>query len=592
MKRANVVFLFIIFCLYLVLRVLYLDADVPIINIIRIADIDEFYYSIGGFNLYYFGDIKNSVMPLAESDLSPFATLLDLFTYISLTIFGNNYYGLRMASVLAACLIFVLIILILRKTVRSFFNVSKFRENLFVYLILIYFSLDFSFLIMSRICEPTIYRSLSMVVVVYFFAHVNKLSPSSKMFLPSFLIGIISMATVFFVYFYNIFIVAAAFISFFLFIKSRGMKYVFKCLVLYGAGALLTFVVYDLYVRFSFGKSFISYLELLSTFSDRVSGPVVKDQGILTSAWHFLRHTFLRNFGTNMFKFNLPFLFAFLSLLPVYLSKVFKEKKVFDLFVVCLIGFWFLQTMFENSFPDKRHTIMFPLFILVIIYSIDYFHKFLEEIKDSLMKRWCLLFYYSFILAIGYLIFKGFGLKDVSSSPELMSFNIFNGILLLLMFLIFILVVFRYLPVGIVKFVPLFFILPSFCLYLSQVVQKRTYSYRDMMIEMGEHVDYKNVVGGISYAVRLYNKSIPSVNSYAWMYHNSKEYNKRVSALFNSGLADHIVLLKKDSNDNFYHRENSLSELDINKNIILEKVGEYKVRERTFLLFARKSTGK
>jgi hypothetical protein len=568
--------------------VFYLDADVPLINIVRIADIDEFYYSIGGFNLFYFGEIKNSVLPFAESDLSPFATLLDLFTYVSVTVFGNTYYGLRMASVLVSCLIFILIILILRKTSLSFFNVSKVRENLFIYLILIYFALDFSFLIMGRICEPTIYRSLSMIIVIYVFAHLNKMSPSSKMFLPSFLIGVISMATVCFVYFYNIFIVAAAFIAFFLFIRSRGIRYILKCLVLYGAGVLLTFIVYDFYVRYNFGKSFISYIELLSTFSDRVLKPTANDHGVLRNAWHFLRFTFLQDFGTNMFKFNLPFLFAFLAFLPVYLSKTFKEKKVFDIFVLSLIGFWFLQTMFENSFPDKRHTLMFPLFVLVLIYSVEYLNKFLEDLKNSLMKKIFLFAYYFFILIIGYLLFKGFSLKHLSSYPELMTFSMLNGIFLLVVFLIFSLVVFAYLRIAIIKLLPSFFILPAFYLYINYVVQKRTYSYRDMMIEMSEHIDHKNVVGGISYATRLYNSSIPSVNSYAWMYHNPKEYNKRVSALFNSGNADHIVLLKEDSKDNFFHRENSLSELDIDKNIFFEKIGEYKVRERTFLLFARK----
>src|SRR4051812_7185307 len=112
MKSRKIIYLFILFLLFSVLRIIYLDSDFPIIHAIKMADIDEFYYSIGGFNLYHYGALKNNVIPFADGDVGPFTALLDGFTFISLKLFGNNFYGLRMASVLASCLVFILLLLI------------------------------------------------------------------------------------------------------------------------------------------------------------------------------------------------------------------------------------------------------------------------------------------------------------------------------------------------------------------------------------------------------------------------------------------------------------------------------------------------
>lgn len=119
--------LFLLLCaLFFISRVAFLDSDLPPWDVCQYQPIDELYYSITAFNIYHYGDILHKVIPYVESDSSTENLLGNLLASITLFLFGNNYYGMRMSSVLAAFFIFVMMYFTLK---NYLFDASSCSES-------------------------------------------------------------------------------------------------------------------------------------------------------------------------------------------------------------------------------------------------------------------------------------------------------------------------------------------------------------------------------------------------------------------------------------------------------------------------------
>ena len=87
---------------------------------------------------------------------------MEFLVSLNLKIFGNNYYGLRMASVLSGAMILFVVYLIL----KEYFKNEK-KGIFFILLALLYMIFDFSFLLSNKVAEPTIFRLLAFGSVCY-----------------------------------------------------------------------------------------------------------------------------------------------------------------------------------------------------------------------------------------------------------------------------------------------------------------------------------------------------------------------------------------------------------------------------------------
>src|SRR5216684_5340415 len=82
---------------FLVSRALFLDRDLPPWSVAQLQPIDEFFYTISAFDLYRFGWIAHRVVAYVPTDAEPTSLVETAMTALALVLFGNNYYGLRVA---------------------------------------------------------------------------------------------------------------------------------------------------------------------------------------------------------------------------------------------------------------------------------------------------------------------------------------------------------------------------------------------------------------------------------------------------------------------------------------------------------------
>ena len=137
---------FYIFNVFLFTRIFLLDSDPPSWNISQYQPIDELYYSPPAFSLYHYGDWNYQIFTDIKTDFPIITNILgNVMTYFSLKLFGNNYFGLRMASVFASTIIIILLFLSLKNYDSDSLKSSHSPNRVLVAYGALYFLLDFSF---------------------------------------------------------------------------------------------------------------------------------------------------------------------------------------------------------------------------------------------------------------------------------------------------------------------------------------------------------------------------------------------------------------------------------------------------------------
>ena len=198
--------------IFIVSRILFLDRDVPPWDVSFYSAFDEFYYTIAGFNMYRFGDPNfDLTCYLQTENLYGHNLIQNLFTWISYEIFGNNYYGLRMASVLASLLSLIFFIIIL----KQIFHLNGNRNSsykLMYWFVLFYFLIDYNFTIAGRIAEPTIFRIASVLFLMWVFLKTKKHNLFNILTL-----GFISGCMVLMIYLNNFFVILFVLFLFFIY---------------------------------------------------------------------------------------------------------------------------------------------------------------------------------------------------------------------------------------------------------------------------------------------------------------------------------------------------------------------------------------
>jgi hypothetical protein len=69
-----------------------------------------------------------------------------------------------------------------------------------------------------------------------------------------------------------------------------------------------------------------------------------------------------------------------------------------------------------------------------------------------------------------------------------------------------------------------------------------TFQYRDSLIRAAPKLNGKILAGGVSYSMRLYNTSIPTMNFYAYYYYGYDKFAAHSRYLFDHKLADGTIL--------------------------------------------------
>lgn len=520
--RFNNIYLFILlsfFILYFVTRVLFLESDLPPWNISYYQSIDELYYTIGAFNLYQYGDYNIKLVDYIVEPKYVVNYFMEFFVAMSLKIFGNNYFGLRMASVFSGATILILICLILKESL-----VFNKNNRILVLLILLYLILDFSFFISNRVAEPTIFRLLIFMVVYYI---VLKISKSGISYTKSFIFGFIALLSVALVYTTNFFIIPTIGLFIILTLFFNDYKKIIFNILFYILGLITAGVIFLFFYWYIFNDNFIiDFILIHSVVTDRISN---------------IFHNFIYIFNTNIFRFNTSLLLLSLVSLPLFVYITFHKKNKCTFFLFSAILMFLLQTVFVNDYPERKLIFILPLILIMLGVIYDNRNVLLEKLLFN--KRVDVLFKIYIVFSL--IICLYFTYKNSSNLIILNYFVLISVFITILAFINNIEFLLKYSIWGVV----LLFFTTNVLLDYKYVFSNPEYKYKNSMIEASKIIDNSYTVGW-SHAMRLYNKSIPLMSAYLYKWWSSQFYEKHKLSLLNEkGIVYEFILINDKNRD-------------------------------------------
>ncbi|MDA8441862.1 MAG: hypothetical protein M0Z55_05750 [Peptococcaceae bacterium] len=531
------IMLIIIIVLFCISRVTFLDRDLPPWQVTNYQPIDEFYYTISAFNIYHYGQISHKVVSFIPDDGNPLDMLETIMTAATLKSFGNNYFGLRMASVICSLLTLLLVYLTLKKILvgrnRKSYNIS-------IVLALLYMTFDFSFLMSGRVAEPTIFRMLALALVIYI-GSLKGFNSILKSPLLSYLLGFLSVSAVLYVYIYNAFIALGMFSTIIFWSYAGGKVNVFKQLSAFILGGISSLITYDIFVSYYYHMNLLeTYFRYIFHHDGLASLNIIDNLSFI--------------FTTNIFRFNISVLFLTLVSLPVFIIRVCKKHDNLLILVLNLFCSLVVQSWFVNDYSFRKLVIFIPLITIILVASWDYMSDFRDWIEKNEYLKWIGIIY---ILGAGTFSFYQYLVTTNRSFiyPIISKYNYINlGVFCIVFFAILLLFRFK-LAMGqsLMIFVLLLtIIVPSSFMDIKYVYANPTYMYRNAMISLSNKINGKIVAGSLSYGVRLYNTSIPVLNPYVYL-PVLTEYNSLFRKVFDNGLATYSIS---------YDRPNAKKSLD------------------------------
>lgn len=568
-KYLSPLIFIVLLTIFIFSRSMYLDRDLPPNGISSYITMDELYYTIPAFNLFHQGEVIDNTVPLLDTysskDMQPVNILENLFTYVSLIIFGNNYYGLRFASTIAALISFILIYLVLRRILNN----GSTRINHVLYFVMVYLLFDFAFLMAGRVAEPTIFRMMAMLAVIYI-ASLSCFSGTLESIYRSMLLGFISMATVLFVYLYNVFIFVAMLATVIVWAKKGSWNNVAKQTAAFLLGAIFCIFSYQWYIDVSYSSSIAEVYQYISPFQVRMG----VGAGVIDSIRLYLMNT-ITILMTNIFRFNIVLLLALLLSLSIFIKRVKKEQANFEVLIFNLLLFLVMQSVVINDYPLRKLIMILPLAIIIVAISHSKWFEFYAKKKaneeGSRIANLYLFACFLICMSIWTIYFVSI---SQSGHFEEVRFSMYLNLI------VFLIVSFLFLWYRQGKSVPALCIwiclvlvfLPNIYLGHQYVFSNRTYYYKEAMIKMAQHINGEVTIGGCSYGFRLYNESKPVLDSYV-SWGSEEDYNQLFEQLFEQGVGAYSIAYTNDDNND------SLMGAAYMEKRGLELIGEYELGE-------------
>jgi hypothetical protein len=514
---------------FVVVRSIYLDRDLPRYGISQLQPIDEFFYTIPAFNLFHYGSMTHQVVPYVASDGSPLDYLENLMTWLTLVVFGNNYYGLRMASVLAALGVFLLLFVVLRRQAPA--ASAGIAGNSWAATIGLlwmgYLLFDFAFAVSARANEPTIFRMFSMVILIAVAAVWPR--RGSGLARP-FALGGLAAAAFVFVYIYNAFLIPAILVALFVEGLAGGRWQAIKEAGAAIAGCVLAVGIYSALVYATYGQSLIEVYRLyVSPFGHNV---LPHDLRTLVAHAYSIG-------GTNLFRYNIPLLALFLAAIPVFAYRTWSERSGTGLLVGSLLFFLVLQSEFAIDYPLKKLVMLSPLVVIVIAMALGWTRPFVAGLRKRPILLAPLLIYAA---AVAWFVFRVYAKTSSARVGQVVDLNVL-GLIVLAGAVVVAVVARGRLERALIAVVIMALALPGAFLQVQLLYENPQYKYRDAMIAAAPIINGKVTAGGISIGFRLYNTSEPVLNFYQYelLPGGMDVYNRNLARLFADGTAQYVV---------------------------------------------------
>jgi len=476
-------YIFFLGILIILSKLFFIEVDPPKWNTSFYQPIDELYYVYPAYNYFDKGEL------FVEDDAVLFGNPIftNVLTYVSLYTFGNNYFGLRMSSIVFGILSFIILFSLLKKL--------RIQEYLLL-IVVLFFTFNFNFTVSNLVLEPSIARMASMMFALWLIVKwKEKDYPNDYQIIwqscTISLLLILSYPT-------NAFIVLAGYITLVLIKNSNDNKITFEKRIPKILNKSIYFFIGGLI-------SIIFYIG----FAKLIGVNVIEDTFMRGSAYNNrvglgIREIFdniLNLTRSNFFRFNplLLYLTIFSIGTIIFNNNVKKNNTILfsTVFFVCFL----LQSAFINDFPQRKLIAILPLILLITTFG---FQKFYIELQPLNKKKYLIyLISFLFLLPLFYLE------RDFYYSEALPLITFFIGVIFFLLMIkkrenkIWAYLLFSLL------------LIPEFLYTTKHYIIQRPQHYKEALMQLSEYNNY-NLLGGLSMGFQLYNDADAYLNMYLY----------------------------------------------------------------------------
>lgn len=370
----NLIYIIIILGFFIT-RLLFLDEDLPPWGMINYQPVDEGAYSMMALNEYNYGqitpkisdiDVKYITSPHIRTNI-----IGNLLVYASLKTFGDNYWGLRASSVLCGFLILIFLFLILRCILDEYGMTTK-KQTLITVCFLVYILFDFNFLMACRVVEPSIYRSLFVVWIVYAYLKIKK-----SVFLKFMVMSGLTTLSVFGVYITNVFL----YFSLFLLLIGVGVKYGKQAFMKGGMGIIsgVAIMLIPLEVYYKIVWNTYAIKNLFAA----ISGFSSQDGYEVTSSWWVAIRSTIHFAASNVNLYDIGLLCILLISFPYLIYVIVRKKNLTIYFLLTIIFSLYLQTLVSEDYIVRKYIVIYPIILFILCIVIAEY----ENIKDIIINN-------------------------------------------------------------------------------------------------------------------------------------------------------------------------------------------------------------
>lgn len=527
-KYVTLTYIFI-FIIFFVARLLFLDEDLPPWGIINYQPVDEGAYSMLALNLYNYGEISPEVLGGdVEYITSPHIRtniLGNFFVYVGLKLLGDNYWGLRIGSVVCGFFILAILLAIIDHLSKARGISPRFRHALNIGCLL-YFTLDFNFTMACRVMETSIYRLLLIMLIILAFVKIRE-----KIFIKFLVLTLLTTFSVFGVYITNVFVCLAIFITLIGYGIKYGKKSFFKGFSGMICGGILMLIPLEIYYIKVWDT-----LAIKNMFSAITAFSTQAGYTLNSSFWTIIK-TSVHFLASNVNLYNITLLAAMILSIPYLLYLIIKHKDLTVLFLVSLVVSLYLQTLVSEDYIVRKYIIVYP--VLLILLCIVATHRW--HIKSLLIRmfngshgmrnRFLLVIYMilSIIICLGVFIFRFYRIAD-GTKNDFKDIDILMIVLMgCLSLALFIGSIYKYIKGKriIFTFIGCILCALSIHVYLSinYIYFNRSYTEKQCMIDIGQIVGNDYVIGSFfPMGYTLYNDIKPIITSTDIMVQAYDEY--------------------------------------------------------------------
>lgn len=506
-------------------RFMFLDMDTPSLFVSNLCAEDEAYYCSTGIEKFLLD--KN---PTAKSIYFKEYIGISLYShypvYLSMKLFGNNFWALRLFPVLLSIFTSLLIVDSLKRLI-----LNKFFLLLGVLLI----GLDFTLFMFGRYHGPQIYSIAALAFLLWLFIRYGTDSKRNL-----FVIGFIAFFSVTVIYVYNLYILGAFGLYFILLsIKMRKLKYLmFYSLGVLSAGLFLLMLLY-----FS-GTSIQDIVGVMENHG----GGVKTDSGTNDSVFGFISNSVKLNLKSTLSAFINNSVFTYNSVLLLLFSSAVgtwfvnkKQQHPLVILSLLIITLAFLQNIFAQSYPIKKLAVLLPVIVTFSLTAIDRLFSNRELILASLKSRLILVAFLLFGLVAVWFNYRTVNNADFYSFYVKLfgDFTPINKSLMTVQFLIAGLV---FVLVGILifknnanylKWISIG-VIPSIVFIAYSISVGRTYLIREALIQDNKYLKEKHITGDFGYYFQFYTGAIPFYNFYNLHQNHPGEMERMDDSLYKS----------------------------------------------------------